>query len=227
MIENITGLPMVTEESPYKEESTQKLGRDDFLKMFLAQLSYQDPLNPMQATEFSVQLAQFSSLEQLFNVNDNLELLKDAQDQGSHFQPLDLIGKEVVADGNVLSLEEAGTSKGSFTLDRAAECTAVIRDANGYSIRMIPLGVLEPGQQQFEWDGHDDGGHRKASGIYSFEISAVTETGEFLNVETGISGQVTRVDLTQETPQLYVGSIPLSMSEIMEIRIPDSSQGSE
>ena len=110
MISGINGIPGFVEDNPHTEKTEQDLGQDDFLKMFLAQLNHQDPLNPMDSTQFSAQLAQFSSLEQLFNINETLETINGLQAENGRYQSLDLIGKEVVAEGNMLYLEQEGTA---------------------------------------------------------------------------------------------------------------------
>ena len=222
-MEGITGIPSYAEDNLYAEKAADKLGREDFLKMFLAQLSHQDPLNPMESTEFSAQLAQFSSLEQLFQVNQNLESLQSSQDQNAYFQALDFIGKEIVAAGDMISLEQGKTSMGRFTLDEAANCTAIITDPDGYPIRKISLDVLEAGQQDFEWDGRDEAGIMQEPGVYGFEITAVNMSDQILPVETQITGQVSRINLEGGSPVLYVGEIPLNISQILDIRVPDAS----
>ena len=222
-MEGITGIPSYSEDTLYAEKAEDKLGQKDFLKMFLAQLSNQDPLNPMEGSEFSAQLAQFSSLEQLFAVNQNLESMQSSQDQSAYLQALDLIGKEIVAAGDMLSLEQGKTSMGGFALDEAANCTAVITDPDGYPIRKISLGVLEAGQQAVEWDGRDEAGIMQEPGAYGFQITAVNMSDQILPVETRITGQVSRINLEGGSPVLYVGEIPLNLSQILDIRVPDAS----
>jgi flagellar basal-body rod modification protein FlgD len=211
--------------STYQETSPsatakKDLGRDDFLTLLVAQLKHQDPLNPLESTEFTSQLAQYSSLEQLFNIDQNLELIKSGQDQGSGFQALDFIGKEVVAEGDMLSLEEGKTSKGNFNLDDVADCSVLITDSKGYPVRKISLGSLEPGSHELEWDGRDDAGNMREEGVYGLEITAVTENGQMLTVATQITGQVTSVNLEQDLPIIYVGKIPISMSQVRSIGEP-------
>jgi len=199
------------------------LGRDDFLTLLVTQLKHQDPLNPLESTDFTAQLAQYSSLEQLFSVNENLELIKTAQEQGSQYQALNLIGKEIVADGSLLSLEGGQDAEGSFNLSERAECTVLITDSDTNLIREIPLGVLGEGQQRFQWDGRDESGVTQNPGAYGFEIMALNENGESLEVETRITGKVTGVDLKTASPILYVGEIPVTLSEIRDIKVPGSS----
>lgn len=223
MIESISGLPRVEEENLYAEKSTDVTGRDDFLKMFLAQMQHQDPLNPMDSSEFSAQLAQFSSLEQLFNVNENLEDMQSSISQSSLYQALDFIGKEIMAKGDLLSLEQDKTSTGSYILGGAADCTLYIYDTDGNFVREMSLGAQDAGQHTFEWDGRDASGNMMEPGVYGFEITALSGDGESLDVETLINGMVTRVNMEGSSPLLYVGEIPLTISQIMDIKVTEDS----
>ena len=204
------------------EGSKDNLGRDEFLTLFVAQLRNQDPLNPLDGTEFTAQLAQYSSLEQLLNINNNLESLNASQEQDHRLQALDFLGKEVVADGDMLFLEPNQMSEGRFSLTTKADCTAFILDANGNLVKSIPLGGLESGQHHFQWDGLDASGNKMDRGIYSFEITALTEDGTILPVTTQITGKVTGVNLESESPILFLGDIPLYLSQVLEIKTPES-----
>src|SRR5512145_3299493 len=81
------------------------LGKDEFLKMLIAQLKHQDPLNPMDGTAFTAQLAQFSSLEQLQNINTQLTSFTKQQQSLGNTQAVNLIGREVLAKGNAIQAE--------------------------------------------------------------------------------------------------------------------------
>lgn len=207
------------------QTKTNVMGKDDFLTMFLVQLKNQDPLNPMQAQEMASQLAQFSSLEQLFNVNENLQSLITSQDESSRLQALDFIGKEVVANGDSLALEKGKTAAARFELDEAADCTAIILNGDGYKVRTIPLGVLSSGSHSFQWDGHDGAGNLQDPGTYRFGILARTETGKILSVDSQTSGKVTGVNLENGTVRLYIGQVPVSISDVLEIVTPAAQEG--
>src|SRR3989339_1106934 len=77
---------------------TTALGKDDFMKLLLAQLKNQDPLKPMDGTDFAAQLAQFSSLEQLSNMNTELKNLSVNQMTMNYAQSVNMIGKDVVTN---------------------------------------------------------------------------------------------------------------------------------
>lgn len=211
------------DEIQFDDGSKDNIGRDEFLTLFVAQLRHQDPLNPLDSTEFTAQLAQYSSLEQLLNVNENLELMKTSQEQDYRLQALDFLGKEITADGDLLFLEPDKFSEGSFSITESANCTAFIMDANGIPVRTIPLGVLEAGQHQFQWDGRDASGKEMDSGIYSFEVTAMTGDEMIVPVTTQIAGKVTGVNLESNTPVLFLGDIPMYLSQVTEIKVPESS----
>lgn len=207
-----------------QDQSASKLGRDDFLQIFLAQLRHQDPINPMEGTEFTAQLAQFTSLEQLFNVNENLEAIKTVQDDASRFEALSLMGKEIQAEGSTLSLTAGSEAKGKFQIGGNASCTVIIVDGVGNPIRQIPLGRLGAGQHDFSWDGRDDSGFLQSSGVYRFEVASASETGSAMRADTLISGRVTRVSLEGSEPKIYVGEIPVGLSQVRDVRVSAEDQ---
>ena len=212
-----------TQDSLKTEKKSDDLGREDFLTMFIAQMEHQDPLNPMDGTEFSAQLAQFSSLEQLFNISSTLETMKSGQDIGTSYNALGFIGKDVVADGNLISLEPGKTATGGFNLNQAADCAVAITDSDGHLVRQLSLGPIAAGDQTFEWDGKNDAGLMMSPGTYSFQIAALDSYNQPVQVNSQIQGQVTGVNLEGTAPTLYVGDIALSVSQITEIRIHEDT----
>jgi len=206
--------------------AADKLGKDDFLKILMAQIQNQDPMNPMQGTEFTAQLAQFSSLEQLFNVNDNLKAIKDANGSTTQYEVLNFMGKEIVAKGDQLSLGADGSGKGAFQTGATASCTVQVLDNSGNWIRNIPLGTLAAGENHFEWDGLSESGTRMAAGTYKFTVNATDETGTPVLADTMITGKVTKVNLEGDAPILYVGDSPFDMSEVLEISDPAEADSS-
>ncbi len=224
MIAGITDFLNTSSDQVQGEDSRQDLGRDSFLTLFLAQLEHQDPLNPLESQEFTAQLAQFSSLEQLYTLNDTLDSMKTSQDESSRFQVLNMIGKDIVAEGAMLALTEDNQAVGGFVLEGSADCRAVILDADGYPLREVALGFLAAGEHSFEWDGKDDAGFSRQPGAYGFEIIATDALGESVPAATMIKGRVSRINLEDGAPTLYVGDIPVSLSSVVDITVPDDTQ---
>jgi flagellar basal-body rod modification protein FlgD len=206
---------------------SKELGKDDFLTMFVAQLKNQDPLNPMQGQEFAAQLAQFSSLEQLFNVNETLQTLKSSQDDASRLQALDFIGKEILAKGDSLQLLQGEVATGSFQLSEKADCTVAIRNVDGYLVRTLSLGVLDAGSHAFQWDAHDGSGNLLSPGTYRFSVSGKTPTGQLVSGDPRVTGKVTGVNLENGAVKLYIGKVPVSISDVTEITAPPVENTSE
>ena len=224
----ITGLADILNTSSDQvpvEDRRQDLGRDSFLTLFIAQLEHQDPLNPVESQEFTAQLAQFSSLEQLYNLNETLDSIKTSQEESSRFEVLNMIGKDIMAEGAILALTPDDPAVGGFVLDGSANCQVYILDADGYPIREMALGVLGPGEHTFTWDGEDDAGIFQQSGAYGFEVIAKDVLGERVPVAAMIRGQVTRINLEDAVPMLYVGDIPVSLSSVVDIQVPEDPQG--
>jgi flagellar basal-body rod modification protein FlgD len=224
MLSGISALPTFEEKTTTASSPKDKLGRDAFLKMFIAQMNNQDPLNPMDISQMSSQLAQYSSLEQLLNINTNLESIGGAQNSSNRYQSIDMIGKEVQADSSALVLDNGKATKGVFYLDESANCTVHILDEQGSSIRDINLGTLGEGSNEFEWDGFDNNKKLYKSGQFTYEVTAENGNKNQVSVNKSIKGTVTGVNLSGEEPIIYVNSTPLSMSQIININMVKDTQ---
>lgn len=145
--------------------ASKTMGKDAFLKLLVTQLQHQDPLNPADSTEFTSQLAQFSSLEQLSNVNDNLNMLKLYQASMNNAQAVSFIGKDIVSKGKTLQVTPGQPVSCEFSLGADAKRVAVsIYDAAGNFVKDIRATALKAGAQSLSWDGKDRNGNTVADG---------------------------------------------------------------
>jgi flagellar basal-body rod modification protein FlgD len=202
------------------------MGQDEFLKMFMAQMKNQDPLNPMQGSDMAAQLAQFSSVEQLTKVNTNLESMKSSQDESTRLDALNFIGKEIVASGNALSLEEGKVAEGRFDLSESAQCSVLIKNSSGTTVGSFSLGTLGPGAHTFQWSGHDSSGNLLSPGTYNFQVMGKTSAGKIVSGDPRVSGKVTGVNLENGGVKLNIGEVPVGISEVMDIITPVAPEGS-
>jgi len=194
------------------------LDKDDFLSLLITQLQNQDPLNPTDSVEFTAQLAQFSSLEQLGNVNDNLTELKNFQASINNSQAVSLIGKAITASGNAIQLGADGPVQCDFRLaDDAAVVVANIYDSSGRFVTDVENGNLSAGKQSLLWDGTDNRGQRVAAGNYTFEIQAADVNGRDIDATTFFSGTVEKVTFENNTSFLVSGNQKIALGDVIEV----------
>ncbi len=181
-----------------KISGKSSLGKEDFLNLLVTQLQYQDPLSPMDDKEFVAQLAQFSSLEQLTNLNTNMETLVAGQDTMAVMNAVNFIGKEIKAKGNTLNKTNDSVSKLFYTLPQAASSVTInIMDSYGNIVRSVKLSNQSAGDQSYQWDGKDDKGNLLPNGNYKVGFSALNASGTAMMATTSVSGIVT--GLTNES----------------------------
>ena len=219
MIPGVTPVPKNTT-SGLNIETDNSLGKDDFLKLLIAQLSAQDPLDPMGAHDFSAQLAQFSGLEQMTNVNINLEKLQQQQAISQNTAVINLIGKTVESSGNTFN-HVAGASKVlSYSLGGDAESIRMgIFDREGNQVDMVKLGSQGEGKNQVSWDGLDNQGNPLAAGTYSFVVTASNYAGQTVQATTFSSGLVTDVVFGEGENYVIVNGKELPISAIKRVSI--------
>lgn len=197
------------------------MGKDEFLKLLVAQLTYQDPLSPMKNEEFAAQLAQFSSLEQLQNVNTNLQTslasngLLNRSMEGT--LATTLLGKEIVASNQTILLQKGQAAIANFELERDAHQVAMeIRDAAGYPVRSFQLGSLGAGGQQLFWDGRDSRGNLLPSGEYFYAVAAQDREGNPIYAVSSLRGKATAVRYENGNAFLLVDGKKVALSQVIE-----------
>lgn len=189
------------------------MGKEDFLTLLVAQLQNQDPLNPDDPTEFTAQLAQFSSLEQLYNLNESMAGLTTAQANSEKLAALSLIGKEVSYNGSKFTYDGTPVSVG-YQLDGAAtSVTLSLQDADGKTVKTLQAADTEltAGNHFITWDGTDLDGNPVAAGTYKIVLQA-TASGKDASVAAAplISSEVIGVDLSTGMLTTNAGEVLLN-----------------
>ncbi|HSQ86114.1 MAG TPA: flagellar hook assembly protein FlgD [Desulfobacterales bacterium] len=192
--------------NPSSNSGTDELGKDQFIKLFIAQIQYQDPLNPLDSAEFTAQLAQFSSVEQLYGMNSKLGNIEETMtNQSEQHDNLGYIGKTVKADDNTLRVDNGTVQSGSYTLDGGGYVTIDVYDSDGVIARTFYKGWEDKGEHDVNWDGRDDTGALAGDGSYTFEVTARDEDGFYVSSNTYISGEVTGITYQNGQPYLMIG----------------------
>lgn len=195
------------------------MDKDAFFKLMLAQLKNQDPMNPLKNHEMAAQLAQFSSLEQMTNMNTTLTKLEGKTTQPENFQALNLIGKTVAGDSSrVMRTQFDKEHEFNFNLPQdASQATVKLLSAKGELVREYKMNELKMGANKISWNGLNEGGVKQPPGEYVFQIDAVNHQGSKIRVDTAFKGEITGLSFSAEGPVLQVGSQNIKMRDIGQI----------
>ena len=198
------------------------MGKDDFLKLMLAQLQNQDPLSPMEGTEFAAQLAQFTSLEQLMNLNDSMDMSINANyfltQSINNTLAATLIGKEVKLNGNTFQNDGQGTATLGYNLSTKASSISVkIYNEDGVLVKTIENAPTNSGDNKLFWDFTDNDGNSVPQGRYTFKVEPKDVDGNLISYNSFVLGKIDGVKFTEMGTMLVVNGAQYNLSDIMEI----------
>lgn len=190
-----------------------------FLKLLVAQMENQDPLNPSDPTQMSAQLAQFNMVEQQTNTNKLLEQLVANQSGGSADSAASYLGKVVTVNQN--RVDYSGTPQ-SFAIDLAGNTMqnyVVVYDPDGVPVNTYALGPLSAGVHQQSWNGLNDTGMQAAPGSYTIEVVSVDQQGTPVPATVQRSGVVDAVRMSPQGLQLMIAGTSASLADVIEVRL--------
>lgn len=199
-----------------------KLDKDAFFKLMLAQMKNQDPTNPLKSHEMAAQLASFSSLEQMQNMNTTLTELKNGQKPTEQFQVLNLLGKAVAGDSSkIVRAKGDKTHEFVFTLPAVAKESDIrVRNADGEVVKSYKIANLKAGENRLPWNGQDENGNAVPEGEYQFFIEAKNDAGAKLAIKTEFEGLISGVNYTSEGPVLMIGNQAIRLKDVKKIVDP-------
>lgn len=209
--------------SPTNKAGKSDLGQQEFLQLLVAQMRNQDPVNPMDGSQFASQLAQFNSVEQLIGVNDGLKNLQGSQNMMSasltNSMAASLTGKQVRALSNQIHLNATDPSDVKFKLNNSAdEVDVIIRSASGAEIRRETLKGVASGDTSWKWDGLNNSGDRMGEGDYYIEVQAKNgdnPVGSMVFIE----GVANKVRYSGEGVLLTVNGVEVPIGDVEEVGI--------
>lgn len=214
-------LPTTTAASQPSRASTQLASNfDGFLKLLATQLENQDPLSPLDATQFTNQLVQFTTVEQAIKSNDQLEKLTGLIEAGGLTSALGLIGLEVGFDADQIRLPTTGEVRFGYQLaEPAAAVRVTVRDAKGAVVH-VAAGEPGAGGHVQAWDGRGTDGRRVAAGNYTVEVAATDAAGTAIEVRRAATGRVEGVETGAGGLSLLVGGVPVSIDKVRQAYRP-------
>ena len=187
---------------------SQTLGQADFLKLMTAQMQNQDPFNPVDNTQMVAQMAQFSSLSGISQMNTTLQSIADKLTGTSANDALAYVGKTVLTEGDTAFGRTTGGIAGAIDVDSAAsDLKVTIQDQNGNTLKTLDLGAQTKGTVNFDWDGKTDAGTDAGAGPFKV-VSNANANGATVATHTLVWAPVTSVSMPSSgSPVLNVAGI--------------------
>lgn len=201
--------------------------RNSFMTLLITQLQNQDPLNPMENSEMTSQLAQINTVSGIEQLNATLQSITSQMDANQALQASGLIGQGVMVPGQQIMLEQDSegnpfsTPFGIELAQPAANVEATIIGQGGQVIRRYNLGTVDAGVQSFQWDGKNDQGEVVTSNRYTVQLKAIDSedsTIEFTPLNYAIVNSVTPNDVNGGV-RLDLGAIygQVSLNDVKQI----------
>ena len=186
------------------KQSEGNLDRDAFLKLFTTQLQNQDPLSPMTNEAFVSQLAQFSSLESMNNVDNSMQSMAEGMKSDRFLLGANLLGTKIDVSGEQAPLDERGHISGTANLEQSHESLIfTVKDAKGKAVFQEQLFDLPAGPLQLDWNGSNARGERQAPGHYSLSLTA-NSNGNSMDIPVSTSQVIKSVSWNEAKSEVLV-----------------------
>lgn len=214
----VNGIPIV--EAPADGGGTS-LAKDfdTFLTLLTTQLQNQDPLSPLDTTEFTNQLVSFSQVEQAINTNKKLDSLIGLQGTNKLTTGVGYIGKVAEAAGDTMLLRD-GQGRIGYELATSSDRTTItILTESGTPVFSTP-GSNQAGPHIFDWDGLDDVGNELPDGNYTVLVTALDAEDNVLETSTTTFGEVTGVEVVDGIVTLIMDDVSVNLDEVRSVTLP-------
>ena len=196
-----------------------ELGADEFMTLLLEQLKNQDPLEPEDNGDFIAQMAQFSTVTGIDDMNKSIENLGSSLGSNQALQSASLVGRSVLVPANDFTLDEENNLEGAFELEATSTATASIYTAAGELIHQVDLGIRSAGQNKFTWDGLLEDGSRAPVGDYTVAVNH--GIGEYAAAaEVLLEQEIDSVNFSRNGGDIVLNTVDgqaLNFSEITQI----------
>lgn len=186
-------LGLTTSSKVAKKEDA--LGQADFLKLMTEQLQHQDPLKPMENSAFLGQLAQFSTVQGIGDLNTKVGNFSDSMNSDQVLKGAALVGHNVLVPSAQVAIDATGSAKGVVAATSAGFVNFEITDANGTFVKQLSVPASAAGEVSFAWDGTDANGNRMAAGKYGITATQTDTAGAKSKLATYVDAPVDSVTI--------------------------------
>ncbi len=213
-------LGLLQSPAPATGNDPTKLGQSDFLKLMTAQLQNQDPLQPLDSTQFLSQMAQFGTVSGIDGLQKSFGRLSSTLTANQALQAAGLVGRTALVPQDVGTLAAGGVLQGAAQVPTGTTGgTAKIYAMNGQLVRTLPLGSASGGLAHFSWNGLEDNGTQAPAGTYQVRTEAKVG-GKAAALQTYLAAPVASVILGNPNGGLTLdlkGIGPVALSEVKQI----------
>lgn len=205
-----------------RAEPKKELNKDDFLNLMVTQLKNQDPLNPLNNSEFISQTTQFSSLEQLINIGESIKGLAESMksneiNNNNLYSASNFIGRKVKYFSSNINLDENGSLIGYELDDIPSSVTIKIIDGNGNQVADIVPSKVSYGMNEINWDGLDANGNKLPNGRYKVVLEAIDTSGSQIPYRTYTSGVANGVSIVNGNLSFNVDGNEIASDSIFAV----------
>ncbi len=189
---------------------------DTFLQLLTTQLQNQDPTSPMDSTQFTQQLVEYSMVEQQIDSNANLQTLISLQEGGAGAASTSYLGKTITIGNGNAALINGQTSWNYNLASQASNVTLTVTDSNGNTVYTGP-GTTNSGSNTFDWNGQDNNGNQLPDGTYTLAVNATDASGNAITSTVTSQGVVSEINFQNGAPVLMVGPMQVQLSQVQSI----------
>ncbi|PID29912.1 MAG: flagellar hook capping protein [Candidatus Cloacimonadota bacterium] len=209
----------VSDYSGTRFNAGSSMKKDDFLKLLITQMKYQDPMNPADNTQMAAQLAQYSQLETLNNMHETMKTNLVMSQSMNNSYMTSLIGKDIKAYGNSFSFAGKPVEL-DFYLSSTADAEIKIYDKNGKHVDTLESKNMQGGNRSLTWDGLDESGNSLEEGEYTFSVEAVDASGNPVSTDTFTTGIAAGITYEQGTPYLVINGQYVGLGNVISVNQP-------
>ncbi|SEK51772.1 flagellar basal-body rod modification protein FlgD [Pseudoxanthomonas sp. GM95] len=213
----LASLGLTSSSTTTKTASTGAIGQADFLKLMTEQLKNQDPLKPLDSQQFLGQLAQFSTVQGIEEMQTAMGSMASVMESDQTLRAASLVGHDAMVTASSISHTAGGSLDGEITAATSGPVTLQITDSNGTVVRTLQVDATSAGATNFHWDGLTDSGTAAGSGTYSLKAVtgsvAASDVSKATSLEIGVLAHVDSVSIESSGLTLNlagVGGFPLS-----------------
>jgi flagellar basal-body rod modification protein FlgD len=201
-----------------KSKNSQELQKDDFMNLFLTQVSHQSPTDPMDSGAMMSQMAQLGSMEQLENLNNQMKALNNTQGEIARFQALQFLEKDVLLETEQVSLNKGSGNPVFFNLDKEANNIRIsVEEKDGTPVFNQELGLTSAGKHRFVWEGKNSEGILMGDGNYNINFIVNYLDGTSGRVQSFNSGRVNQIEYRDGKPWVKTAHKSMPLSQVKTI----------